>query len=73
MVRELRVFCRDAVHAREVVDRVDALDGVEVQRASDRTFQLHRGGKIEIANKVHHPHQRRTLPMSTRPASPASR
>ena len=52
MVRELRVFCRDAVHAREVVDRVDALDGVEVQRASDRTFQLHRGGKIEIANKV---------------------
>ena len=53
MVRELRVFCRDAVHAREVVDRVDALDGVEVQRASDRTFQLHRGGKIEIANKVH--------------------
>ena len=53
MVRELRVFCRDAVHAREVVDRVDALDGVDVQRASDRTFQLHRGGKIEIANKVH--------------------
>ena len=53
MVRELRVFCRDAVHAREVVERVDALDGVEVQRASDRTFQLHRGGKIEIANKVH--------------------
>ncbi len=52
MVRELRVFCRDVAHAREIVERVDALDGVEVQRASDRTFQLHRGGKIEIANKV---------------------
>ena len=52
MVRELRVFCRDVGHAREIVGQVDALDGVDVQRASDRTFQLHRGGKIEIANKV---------------------
>ena len=52
MVRELRVFCRDVNHAREIVGAVEAVDGVEVQRASDRTFQLHRGGKIEIANKV---------------------
>ncbi|MYB40723.1 MAG: NAD-dependent malic enzyme [Chloroflexi bacterium] len=52
MVRELRVFCRDVGHAREIVGQVDALEGVDVQRASDRTFQLHRGGKIEIANKV---------------------
>ena len=35
-----------------IVEQVESLDGVEVQRASDRTFQLHRGGKIEIANKV---------------------
>ena len=53
VVRDLRVFCRDAAHGREVVERVGKLNGVEVLRASDRTFQLHRGGKIEIANKVH--------------------
>ena len=52
IVRDIRVFCRDAEHAREVVERVEQLDGVEVLRAADRTFQLHRGGKIEIANKV---------------------
>ena len=52
MVRELRVFCRDVAHAREIVGQVESIEGVEVQRASDRTFQLHRGGKIEIANKV---------------------
>ena len=52
IVRELRVFCRDAAHAREIAGRVGELDGIEVLQASDRTFQLHRGGKIEIANKV---------------------
>ena len=52
IVRDIRVFCHDAEHARDLVERVDQLDGVEVLRAADRTFQLHRGGKIEIANKV---------------------
>jgi malate dehydrogenase (oxaloacetate-decarboxylating) len=52
IIRDMRVFCRDAAHARELVEHVELLEGVEVIRASDRTFQLHRGGKIEIANKV---------------------
>ena len=52
IIRDMRVFCRDAAHARELVGHVELLKGVEVIRASDRTFQLHRGGKIEIANKV---------------------
>ena len=52
IVRDLRIYCRDASHAHEIVEQVEAIAGVEVLRASDRTFQLHRGGKIEIANKV---------------------
>ena len=52
MVRNFRVFCRDEAHAREIVTRVSAIEGVEVQLAADRTFQLHRRGKIEVANKV---------------------
>ena len=51
-IREIRIYCRGADHAREIVASVDALEGVEVLRASDRTFQLHRGGKIGMANKV---------------------
>ena len=51
-VREIRIYCRGADHARAIVERVDELEGVEVLRAADRTFQLHRGGKIGMANKV---------------------
>jgi malate dehydrogenase (oxaloacetate-decarboxylating) len=52
MVRNFRVFCRDEAHAREIVASVSEIEGVEIQLASDRTFQLHRRGKIEVANKV---------------------
>ena len=36
-----------------IVARVATIPGVEVQHASDRTFQLHRRGKIVTQNKVH--------------------
>ena len=52
MVRNFRVFCRDEAHAREIVASVSEIEGVEIQLAADRTFQLHRRGKIEVANKV---------------------
>jgi malate dehydrogenase (oxaloacetate-decarboxylating) len=52
MVRNFRVFCRDEAHAQEIVASVSAIPGVDIQLASDRTFQLHRRGKIEVANKV---------------------
>ena len=52
ITRDFRVYCRDSDHARELVGLVSALPGVEVLRASDRTFQLHRGGKIAVMNKV---------------------
>ena len=53
IVREFRVYCRDQAHARQIVVSVSELPGVDVQLASDRTFQLHRGGKIKVENKVH--------------------
>ena len=52
MIRDFRVFCRDEAHARQIVASIAEVNGVEVQLASDRTFQLHRRGKIEVANKV---------------------
>jgi malate dehydrogenase (oxaloacetate-decarboxylating) len=53
IVREFRIFCRDEDHARQIVASVGEIQGVEVQHASDRTFQLHRRGKIQVENKVH--------------------
>jgi malate dehydrogenase (oxaloacetate-decarboxylating) len=53
IVRDFIILCADQDQAHELVTAVEAIDGVEVQHASDRTFQLHRRGKIEIANKVH--------------------
>ena len=53
IVRDFIILCDNEARAHEIVNAVQALPGVEVQHASDRTFQLHRRGKIEIANKVH--------------------
>ena len=39
-------------HSLELVAAVEAIDGVEVHKVSDRTFLLHIGGKIEVASKV---------------------
>jgi malate dehydrogenase (oxaloacetate-decarboxylating) len=52
IVREVTVACRDSAHAREIIDRVGTLRGVAVESAADRVFLAHRGGKIEIHNKV---------------------
>ena len=35
-----------------IVESVRAVDGVEVERVSDRTFLMHLGGKIEMRSKV---------------------
>ncbi|MQC82551.1 MAG: NAD-dependent malic enzyme [Chloroflexi bacterium] len=53
MVRDFRVLCDSEEHAGLVAEAVGALDGVVIELASDRTFQLHRRGKIQIENKVH--------------------
>ncbi len=52
MVREISVQARDSVHAREIVEHVGATKGVVIRSVSDRVFLSHRGGKIEIRNKV---------------------
>jgi malate dehydrogenase (oxaloacetate-decarboxylating) len=53
MVRDIRVLCDSEAHAHRVAESLNNISGVDVVHASDRTFQLHRRGKIEIHNKVH--------------------
>jgi malate dehydrogenase (oxaloacetate-decarboxylating) len=50
-VRDFVVAAADSTQEQLIVERVKALPGVRVIDVADRTFQLHRGGKIEIAGR----------------------
>jgi len=52
LVREITVNARDEEHEREICKALENLDGVKVLDVVDRTFLVHRGGKIEVTNKV---------------------
>lgn len=43
---------RGKEHSRLVRDAIDAVDGFQVLSLSDRTFQMHQGGKIQTISKV---------------------
>jgi malate dehydrogenase (oxaloacetate-decarboxylating) len=52
VVRDVTVACVDSGHAEAVVQAVRALQGVRVDSVSDRTFLMHKGGKIEVHAKL---------------------
>jgi malate dehydrogenase (oxaloacetate-decarboxylating) len=51
-VRDVTVSAGDEEHLHRIADAVRSLDGIEVERISDRTFLMHLGGKIEVQSKV---------------------
>jgi malate dehydrogenase (oxaloacetate-decarboxylating) len=51
-IRDVTVLAADEAHIERIVAAVRALEGVEVEHVSDRTFLLHLGGKLEIAPKA---------------------
>jgi hypothetical protein len=52
VVRDMTVACGDSGHAEAVVRAVRDLEGVRVDSVSDRTFLMHKGGKIEVTSKL---------------------
>jgi malate dehydrogenase (oxaloacetate-decarboxylating) len=52
VVRDVTVACVDSAHAEAVVRATRALGGVRVDSVSDRTFLMHKGGKIEVNGKL---------------------
>jgi malate dehydrogenase (oxaloacetate-decarboxylating) len=52
VVRDVTVACADAAHADRVVAAVRRIPGVTVASVSDRTFLMHKGGKIEVVPKL---------------------
>jgi malate dehydrogenase (oxaloacetate-decarboxylating) len=51
-IRDVTVDASDTDHLERIVERVRQVEGVEVERVSDRTFLMHLGGKIEMQSKV---------------------
>ena len=45
--RGICVNCRDEDHQKQIVEAVQAVEGIEVLDWYDRTFRMHEGGKIE--------------------------
>ncbi len=52
LIRDITVNASSEQHDKEIVNAVNMIDGVEVINASDRTFLIHLGGKIEVTSKI---------------------
>jgi malate dehydrogenase (oxaloacetate-decarboxylating) len=49
---DLIVNCISEAHSHEVAEAIRNLEGVEVLSVSDRTFDMHQGGKIEVLARM---------------------
>ncbi|MDQ1402370.1 MAG: hypothetical protein QOG03_686 [Actinomycetota bacterium] len=52
ITRDITVFAVDEAHVDQIRKAVEAIESVTVVDASDRTFLMHEGGKIEVRSKV---------------------
>jgi malate dehydrogenase (oxaloacetate-decarboxylating) len=50
-LRDIVVDASDRAHWERIIAAIDALEGARVVDATDRTFLLHVGGKIELRNR----------------------
>ena len=51
-LRDITVACIDGTHGERVVEAVRSVPDVTVESVSDRTFLMHKGGKIEVNAKL---------------------
>jgi malate dehydrogenase (oxaloacetate-decarboxylating) len=52
ITRDLTFKASDERHAQQVIERIRGVEKVRVVNASDRTFLMHLGGKIEVRGKI---------------------
>lgn len=52
MVRDVTVYAVDESQIDRIAKAAQSLGGVKILDVSDRTFLLHRGGKIEVVSKI---------------------
>src|SRR5688500_16702635 len=46
------VYCGDRQHTEQLLDVIKRLDNAEILDQADRTFVLHKGGKLEIKSRL---------------------
>ncbi|MBZ8179265.1 malic enzyme-like NAD(P)-binding protein [Oscillatoria salina] len=51
-LREITVDAASTEHAEQIVAALKSLPDVQIVKVSDRTFDLHRGGKIHIQSRI---------------------
>jgi malate dehydrogenase (oxaloacetate-decarboxylating) len=51
-VRDVTVLAADGDHLERILSAVRAVEGIEVEHVSDRTFLFHLGGKLEVTPRV---------------------
>jgi malate dehydrogenase (oxaloacetate-decarboxylating) len=51
-LRDIAVDTAGSEHGQAIIAAIEAIEGVEVIGILDRTFRLHLGGKIEMANRA---------------------
>jgi len=51
-IRDITVDASSTEHSEEIVQAVKALSDIKVIDVYDRTFNLHRGGKISVVSKI---------------------
>src|SRR4051794_29571749 len=51
-LRDITIEAAGEVHAAEIGEGVDEVEGAKLIEITDRTFQMHVGGKIEQRNKL---------------------
>ncbi len=57
VVREVAIDAASEDHAEEIIDAINTLDQITVLSVYDRTFQLHKGGKISVTSRFPLNHQ----------------
>src|SRR5512133_2129197 len=51
-VRDVTVLAADAAHLDRILETVRAVEGIEVEHVSDRTFLMHLGGKLHVVARL---------------------
>ncbi|GAB4458643.1 MAG: ACT domain-containing protein [Elainellaceae cyanobacterium] len=52
IIRDITIEASSVEHAEAIVTALKGLDHIKVLNVSDRTFNLHRGGKISVQSKI---------------------
>lgn len=52
VIRELQIDASSSEHADKILEAIKSLEEVKILCVCDRTFELHKGGKIRIENRI---------------------